>query len=350
MSETEDLNIDLELPPEIWLKILAYPQLDGDDLANFALASRCCHDLVDDGLLHSDISGNRFWIFLQRALWHDQYYIAKKMTTHFLNTVIYAQVANGDYNAVLSLIMVAAMSHDRWDIYELFDLPLMDFPFSEILQYAVQKGQFEVCDRIFYDEQIDLAFEDLDLLSIAIEGNHYDIFDLLIEHGADINIYRDAPLRTAVTHNRVGMTSDLIDAGADVAISNNTPLRIAAENGFVEMFQLLLDAGGDPHDDEDEVIKIVLRRNQKEMVSYMLNFGIDLFTEGEVAIEEACTRRLYDIAKLIITANEDQIVGAKGSHLLRLAKINRHEDIVDLLRAVGAELEQPLHFTRPSFL
>ncbi|WP_218959063.1 ankyrin repeat domain-containing protein [Baaleninema simplex] len=83
-------------------------------------------------------------------------------------------------------------------------------------------------------------------LAIAIDNEFLDIADLLIEHGADVNINPDmdmTPLMCAVSINNLQLVKRLIDAGADVNAAgkeSNPPLSIAASSGYKEIYEYLL--------------------------------------------------------------------------------------------------------------
>jgi ankyrin repeat protein len=63
-------------------------------------------------------------------------------------------------------------------------------------------------------------------LMIAAENNYYDLAQLLIEQGADVNAVHPGP-------------------GSYVGVRGWTPLVFAVRNGFVRMTQLLIEAGAD---------------------------------------------------------------------------------------------------------
>ncbi len=83
---------------------------------------------------------------------------------------------------------------------------------------------------------------------------HEDIIDLLIEHGADINIKGKKGYTAlhwaAIGIGNPGLVKLLISKGADVNATNDdgyTPLHTSVENGARKIAEILLDNGADIH-------------------------------------------------------------------------------------------------------
>ncbi|EAY09151.1 hypothetical protein TVAG_363660 [Trichomonas vaginalis G3] len=83
----------------------------------------------------------------------------------------------------------------------------------------------------------------------VINENRYDIAEILISHGVDVNIMNDveeSALHLAAINGRKELVELFISNGVDVNIKeryNHTPLHYAAKNGNKEIVQLLIDNG-----------------------------------------------------------------------------------------------------------
>jgi ankyrin repeat protein len=104
---------------------------------------------------------------------------------------------------------------------------------------------------------------DLTFLSLAIAKNNYEIVELLIDNGADVNIilatstrqgqvFTVTPLSLAVQKNNFKIVELLIKNGADVNMVNvnvynqeYTALSIAVEIDKIEIVELLIENGAD---------------------------------------------------------------------------------------------------------
>jgi len=95
------------------------------------------------------------------------------------------------------------------------------------------------------------ASGDVPLHWAALNG-YADIAQLLIKHGADVNVQnggKDTPLHWAALGGHADLVKILVGAGADVNAvddSMDTPLHFAADVGSLDALNALLSAGANP--------------------------------------------------------------------------------------------------------
>ncbi|HVA66956.1 MAG TPA: ankyrin repeat domain-containing protein [Elusimicrobiota bacterium] len=95
------------------------------------------------------------------------------------------------------------------------------------------------------------ASGDVPLHWAALNG-YADIAQLLIKHGADVNVQNggnDTPLHWAALGGHADLVKLLVGAGADVNAADNsldTPLHFAADVGSLDTVNALLSAGANP--------------------------------------------------------------------------------------------------------
>jgi ankyrin repeat protein len=100
------------------------------------------------------------------------------------------------------------------------------------------------------------SYNGFSLLQLAIEIGDAELFDFLIEKGADVNLltkqpHHTRPLHYAIDFNRIGFIRTLVEQGADVnavAALHYTPLHQVAKNYYdaatsSKMIDLLLAKG-----------------------------------------------------------------------------------------------------------
>ena len=140
---------------------------------------------------------------------------------------------------------------------------------------------------------------------------------------ADINFYNLAPLHYAAIHGQKEIAELLIAAGADVSANTTTrgtPLHLVAFEGHKEIIELLIAEGADVN------AIIVSGPLQLNVGDIALNFT----TDGEIA---ALLRKHGGM-----TSEELR----SGMTPLHLAAVNGHKEIVELLIAKGADVNEKI--------
>jgi len=140
---------------------------------------------------------------------------------------------------------------------------------------------------------------------------------------ADINFYNLAPLHYAAIHGQKEIAELLIAAGADVSANTTTrgtPLHLVAFEGHKEIIELLIAEGADVN------AIIVSGPLQFNVGDIALNFT----TDGEIA---ALLRKHGGM-----TSEELR----SGMTPLHLAAVNGHKEIVELLIAKGADVNEKI--------
>lgn len=143
---------------------------------------------------------------------------------------------------------------------------------------------------------------------------------LLLEHGANPNVWQDAdhststPLKIAVTYQGDDVIRLLLEHGADPEFAGegerSTALSVAIRNGSLRTMELLLDAGGDPN-------------------------LVDNFF-GAWGGNLPKIKLLLDRGRVL---GNDRPVGARGQEDLSIAAGNGQNAAVELLLCHGADLE-----------
>ena len=127
-------------------------------------------------------------------------------------------------------------------------------------------------------------------LAIAVLRNSIDLFDLLLQYGADINfsepenILDKSPLMIACEKENSAMMKYLIDLGAEINLvggNGKSILEIAVATGNTKLVGLLLDSGANTEIksgysyttfDKTPICAAVMN-NDPEMVSFLVNQG-----------------------------------------------------------------------------
>lgn len=128
-------------------------------------------------------------------------------------------------------------------------------------------------------------------LQAASSQRHMDIVDLLLENGADVNIYGgygdNNALQFAVLQNHMGMVEFLLERNADIDGHGGhrfgNPLQIASISNNIDMVRLLLGKGADVNGQGGlygHALQTASNGGSMEIVKLLLEKGADVNAKG----------------------------------------------------------------------
>ncbi|KAI2627703.1 ankyrin repeat-containing domain protein [Hypoxylon sp. NC1633] len=193
------------------------------------------------------------------------------------------------------------------------------------------------------------------LLEDAIYWRAYDMIDLFIRHGADVNVDQGEPLIIAIRNRDARAVKMLLEAKANADASGicqiETALKSAVECNLCEITEMLLKAGANPnasvHPGSKQLtpLKCAVDRKSVPMVQLLLSYGADpndLGKQyGDTALGTAIKRNRYDIAEIVLRAGADPNASVhsepgKGA-LLECAVHENSVPMVQFLLSHGAD-------------
>ncbi|VEP17398.1 Ankyrin repeat protein,protein kinase family protein [Hyella patelloides LEGE 07179] len=203
------------------------------------------------------------------------------------------------------------------------------------------------------------------LLHDAVWNNNYEIVQLLINLGIDLDVKgRDGktPLFSAIERNYVDMTELLITHGADTNLKNNygdTPLFNAINRKNIEIVELLLIHGADvnakDNNGQTPLLNITKTRNiknRKEIVQLLLDrdANVNATTKhGETPLLNITkTRNIKNRKEIVqLLLDRDANVNAQdkyGNSPLLNAVYRKDKDVVEILVNRGADVNHKSKF------
>lgn len=158
---------------------------------------------------------------------------------------------------------------------------------------------------------------------------------VLIESGADVNIFDGRPIILCSLNNSYETLKILVYNDVDISNFNDMAFVLACENGNIDIVKLLVERGCNIHStgeyneeelDEEELneyrdigFKLACKNGHKDVVILLLNLGIDI----NRGFNEVCEHGDIDLVKFFIERDADiskSLVYASRSDNLELVK------------------------------
>lgn len=156
---------------------------------------------------------------------------------------------------------------------------------------AAKQGKFDVVKAILvHDTEEVLSADKTGYTALHWAGmrENWDIFKLLLEYGAEVNIVGadgGTPVHWACHHDRPDMIKILLSKGGGVNIQNRwgrTPLHAAVRRGCREVAALLLEKGAKPDAVTNEgwtPLHVAYRSGHKDVIDLLLSKGLSKETK-----------------------------------------------------------------------
>ncbi len=177
-------------------------------------------------------------------------------------------------------------------------------------------------------------------LRIAVMGNKKEIIGLLIDHGADVNLY--CSFCDAIDTNDLNLVKLLFDKGAKINKDISLSLaKGAAEVGNVDILKLLMEHGVDimtaAKDENYNPLIAAAGSGKTEMVEFLINKGLKVNSGDMSALHEASYYGHLGVVKVLIKNGAD--VNRKdfgGVTPIDYAAYHDYKDVVKYLVENGA--------------
>ncbi|XP_057319236.1 putative ankyrin repeat protein RF_0381 [Microplitis mediator] len=182
------------------------------------------------------------------------------------------------------------------------------------LKIAVINGNEEIVELLLDKAKITVKKSLILLLKIAWNNSTFKIFELLFDVGLEIYpLAADElvpPLHMAVIKNNFEIFDDLINDGADINGSfwEKTPLEIAVRRGYKKMTELLVKNEANVNlKNGDNILKVAVEKDNFELVRILVDAGA--YVNYGLPLNQAIKNNNYEIVKYLI-ANGANVISA----------------------------------------
>jgi ankyrin repeat protein len=188
-------------------------------------------------------------------------------------------------------------------------------------------------------------------LVAALYRRHFDIAELLYQHGAAVDVPSDVngtALEVASLMGFIDVAQWLLDHGADAnsqRVDHWTPISLAAANGRLELVRMLLGHGvrinlNAANDDNHTPLHRASNNGHVEVVKLLLQHGADINAQDKglsTPLHLALSRGRFEVARILLDHVADVDAENKdGTTALHLAASSGGVEIVRLLLDRGA--------------
>ena len=216
------------------------------------------------------------------------------------------------------------------------------------LTLAAYLGHTDTVRYLVSLPEVDLNHQDsgnCTVLHIAVQQEHADVVQVLIDAGADIEAKDDeghSPLHLASISGELTTVKVLVKAGADVRATDacgNTCLILAAHHGHTETVRYLVSLPEVDLNHQDSwnctVLHCAAQENRSDVVQVLIDAGADIETkndEGRSPLHLASISGELTTVKMLVKAGADvRDTDAKRATCLTLAACFGHTDTVHYL-------------------
>lgn len=231
---------------------------------------------------------------------------------------------------------------------------MMDTEETTPLHQAISKGNLEACQLLIqHGADVNLKYNnDLSPLALAAQRGYTAIFELLLQHGAKVDSQDNMGntlLHWAAYNGNQEIVNKLIELGVDGAAKNEAgknAAHIAAEFGNVEVLKALGDHYPNALDEKDLNGNTPLLRaacnTELEAFAYLLNAGTDCAIQNKeqknalmLCMENVCKANKFEIAALLLDKlSSNELINAQdrtGKTPLMRVMENKRIDLLELM-------------------
>ncbi|XP_067653215.1 serine/threonine-protein phosphatase 6 regulatory ankyrin repeat subunit B-like [Haliotis asinina] len=256
---------------------------------------------------------------------------------------------NSRFNEMTPLLL--AVKYEPRNVFQLLlesgaDPSLVNRDGDNVLHLACMRGDEEIVKRVLKLHTLNIncrGSKGRTPLLLAAEYSSYNMFELLLESGADpsaVNSNGDNILHMAcegeseeiVKHVLKLHTLDINCRG----YKGKTPLLVAAEYSTYGVFKLLLESGADlsvVDNDGNSILHFACMGEDEEIVKHILKLHVvDINCRGSKGMTPlllAARQSTFGVFELLLESGADpSVVNSDGDNVLHLACVHGDEDIV----------------------
>ena len=169
---------------------------------------------------------------------------------------------------------------------------------NEIIKKLVSYGYSYLVMKIMLNNDISINNINEQFINASLYG-YLDVVKLLIELGANINIWNNRAIITASYAGHLDMIKLLIDYGADIRAQYNQSIISASCNGHLSIVKLLIELGADVRAQNNQAIVYASCWGHLPVVKLLIESGADIHAQNNKALRCAEKYKYSEIIELL---------------------------------------------------
>jgi ankyrin repeat protein len=212
---------------------------------------------------------------------------------------------------------------------------------ESILNFGAEYGRLDIVKLAIEVYNINIRREDNYALCIAVENNHLEVIEYLIEKGADIHSNDNHILRHAAKAGYLDIVKFAIGKGGISQADIDRALCTAIQYNHIAIVEYLVEtASANIHANNESPLIIAAQYRQFDMVEYFVKKSANI---NSSALEAAITTGRLDIVKLLVKNYSADI--HDDNEILRIAIKYEYMKILGYLLELGFEIYLALHIS-----
>ena len=153
--------------------------------------------------------------------------------------------------------------------------------------------------KIVSDKKGDKWRANMIVLGKRYELDNVDIFEYLIEKGANVHADDDFALGWSAENGHLDVVKYLIENGANVYAGYDYALRCSAYNGHLDVVKYLIEKGADVHANNDYALRQSAKYGYLDVVKFLVENGAHIHANNDYALHKSAKYDHCDVHEFL---------------------------------------------------
>lgn len=205
---------------------------------------------------------------------------------------------------------------------------------DSVLKYAAESGHIDLVKYCIKSGSNVNVSNGEPIIKSCIFG-HINVVKFLVESGANYKVNSNKPFCKACVYGHIQVVKYLLTLDIDINANSSEPLRVSIKHQNI--FNLLIDNGADIFTHGNILLFASIDKEMNDITNYFISQGLHLIGDNSKSIVRACEIGNLELVKLLLNSYTD--INCYDGKPLVTAIIYGHYEIVEFLIVSGANIE-----------